>query len=79
LRPIIAVNERKVAPQFAQVATAHKIARTVYHLLKYKVQYVDLGAEQFEQKQRDRDVVALQKKAAKLGFTISSAVAQLAA
>ena len=32
-------------PRFAQVATAHKIARTVYHLLKYHVPYVELGAE----------------------------------
>jgi transposase len=57
-------------PQFAQVATAHKIARTVYHLLKYRVQYADIGVEGFEQKQRERDVVALRKKAAKLGFTL---------
>jgi transposase len=57
-------------PQYAQVATAHKIARTVYHLLKNHVQYHDIGAEGFEQKQRDRDIVALRKKAAKLGFTL---------
>jgi transposase len=57
-------------PQFAQVATAHKIARMVYHLLKYRVQYVEMGAEEFEQKQRERDVVALRKKAAKLGFQL---------
>jgi hypothetical protein len=58
-------------PRFAQVATAHKIARTVYHLLKYHVQYVDLGAESFAQKQREREVAALRKKAAKLGFTLA--------
>jgi transposase len=57
-------------PLFAQVATAHKIARTVYHLLKYHVQYTDIGAEGFTQKQRDRDIAALRKKAAKLGFTL---------
>jgi transposase len=59
-------------PQFAQVATAHKIARTVYHLLKQHVQYVELGAEGFEHKQRERDVAALRKKAAKLGFILTS-------
>src|SRR5207248_3366336 len=58
-------------PQFAQVATAHKIARTVYHMLKYHVQYEDIGADGFEQKQRERDVAALRKKAAKLGFTLT--------
>ena len=33
----------------AQVATAHKIARTVYHLLKYKTAYHDIGAKAYEQ------------------------------
>jgi len=59
-------------PQFAQVATAHKIARTVYHLLKYQVQYADIGTEGFERKQRERDVATLQKRAAKLGFTLTA-------
>ncbi len=57
-------------PQFAQVATAHKMARIVYHMLKYHVQYADIGAEGFEQQQRERDVTALRKKAANLGFTL---------
>jgi len=59
-------------PRFAQVATAHKMARTVYHLLKYRVSYAEIGAEAFEQKQREREVAALRKKAAKLGFTLTS-------
>jgi transposase len=59
-------------PKFAQVATAHKIARTVYHLLKYHVQYVDIGVEGFEHKQRERELAALRKKATKLGFTLTA-------
>jgi transposase len=59
-------------PLFAQVATAHKLARIVYHLLKNHVQYEDIGAEGFEQKQRDRDVAALRKKAAKMGFVLTT-------
>ena len=58
-------------PMFAQVATAHKIARTIYHLLKFHVQYEDIGADGFAHKQRERDVDALRRKAAKLGFTLS--------
>jgi len=58
-------------PRFAQVATAHKMARTVYHLLKFRVTFNDIGAEGFESLQRERDVRALQKKAAKLGFLLS--------
>ncbi len=44
------------------MATAHKIARIVYHLLKYHVQYADIGADGFAQKQREREVASLQKK-----------------
>lgn len=61
----------KSGPMAAQVATAHKLARTVYHMLKYHVQYEELGALAFEQKQRERDVAALRKKAAKLGITLN--------
>jgi hypothetical protein len=57
-------------PMFAQAATAHKIARTVYHLLKYRVQYVEMGADTYAQKQRERDIITLRKKAAKLGFKL---------
>jgi len=40
----------KVDEMAAQVTTAHKLARTVYHMLKYHVQYEELGALAFEQK-----------------------------
>jgi hypothetical protein len=55
---------------FAQALTAHKIARIVYHMLKYRVQYEDIGAEAFGCIQRERDLAILRKKAAKLGFTL---------
>ncbi|HVO69045.1 MAG TPA: IS110 family transposase, partial [Aggregatilineaceae bacterium] len=57
-------------PLFAQAATANKIARTLYHMLKYHVQYEDMGAEEFERQHRDRDIKALRKRAANLGFTL---------
>jgi transposase len=57
-------------PLFAQAATANKIARTVYHMLKYHVQYEDMGAAEFERQHRDRDIKALRKRAAKLGLTL---------
>jgi transposase len=58
---------------FAQIATAHKMARIVCHLLKYRVPYIDIGAEEFVRKQRERDVNALRKRAAKLGFALADA------
>lgn len=54
----------------ALVATAYKIARTVYYMLKNRVQYHDIGAEAYEQKQRERELAYLKKKAAKLGFDL---------
>src|ERR1700694_3713350 len=72
---LVAYYRRKRAqggPLFAQVATAHKLARAVYHLLKYHVPFEDIGAEAYEHKQRDREIAALHKKAAKFGFTLNA-------
>lgn len=59
-----------LGPMAALVATAHKIARTVYYMLKHRVQYQDMGAEAYEKKQAERELAYLKKKAAKLGFTL---------
>jgi transposase len=61
----------QLGPRQALVATAHKIARTVYHLLKYHVPFEELGASGYELKQRQRKLAFLRKKAAQLGFTLS--------
>lgn len=60
-----------LGPQQALVATAHKIARTVYHMLQHRSTYHDLGAAAYEQKHREQEVIYLQRKAAKLGFTLT--------
>ncbi len=57
-------------PQSAIVATAHKIARIVYHLLTHRTAYRDLSAAEYERRTRDRDLAALRKKAAGFGFTL---------
>jgi transposase len=61
----------QIGPMQALVATAHKIARTVYYMLKPRVQYHDIGAVAYEAKQQDRELAYLKKKAAKLGFTLT--------
>ena len=68
-------KKAQLGPMQALVATAHKIARTVYHLLKAKTPYHDLGAEKYEQQFREREVTQLRKTAAKLGFTLTTAAA----
>jgi len=53
------------------VATAHNLARIVYHLLKDRVPSHDIGAAEYTQRFRTRAMHYLQKKAAKLGCTLS--------
>jgi hypothetical protein len=62
----------QLGPAQALVATAHRIARTVYFMLKHKVAYKDLGADGYETQQREREVAALKRRAAKLGFDLTT-------
>lgn len=55
----------------AITATAHKLARIIYRLLKYGENYVQKGMEDYEQKYRQRLVHNLQKTAASLGFQLT--------
>ena len=54
----------------ATVATAHAIARVVYRMLKYKVEYEKISVEEYEQKYKDTQIKYLKKKAGKLGFQL---------
>jgi transposase len=60
----------RVGPKSAIVATAHKIARIVYHLLSHRMPYRDLPAAEYEQRAREREIAAVRKKAARLGLTL---------
>jgi hypothetical protein len=54
----------------AVVATAHKLARIIYFMLKNRSDYVDVGAEQYDERQRARAIQRLQRQAAKLGLRL---------
>ena len=54
----------------ATVATAHMIARVVYRMLKYKVEYEKINIEEYEQKYKDQQIKYMQKKAAKFGLQL---------
>lgn len=54
----------------AIVATAHKLSRIVYYMLKYRQDYVDPGASHYEEQYRARAIRNLQHKAAKLGMQL---------
>jgi transposase len=63
----------RLGPVQALVATAHTIARTVYHMRKNRGQYHDIGAAEDNQRFCEGALHYLQKKAAKLGYTLSPA------
>jgi transposase len=54
----------------ATVATAHAIARTVYKMLKYKVEYDQIDVTEYEKKYEEQQIKYVKKKAAKLGFQL---------
>ncbi len=58
----------QLGPPKAITATAHKIARLVYSLLKYGTKYVDPGQDYYEKQYRDRIIKNLHKKAKSLGY-----------
>jgi transposase len=51
-------------------ATAHKLARIVYRLIKHGENYVRQGLEDYEKKFKDRKLNALQKTAKAMGFDL---------
>jgi transposase len=69
----------RLGPAQATVATAHAIARAVYRMLKYKVDYettpalapgASVSVEEYEKKYRDQQFKYMRKKAAKLGYQL---------
>jgi len=54
----------------AITATAHKIARIVYHMLKERKPYQPQNIETYSQQQRDRYLKRLQRQAGKLGMKL---------
>lgn len=51
-------------------ATAHKLARIIYAMLKNRTPYHDLGATYFEEQHRQRAVNSLKRRAAILGYSL---------
>ena len=60
----------RLGPQSAIGATAHKIARIIYHLLTHRTSFRDLSPEEYSQRIRAREIAAMRKKAARLGLTL---------
>jgi transposase len=54
----------------AITATAHKLARLVYSMLRYGTAYVDAGQQAYKQQYRDRVLTNLQRKARVFGYQL---------
>ncbi|MBO0723665.1 MAG: IS110 family transposase [Blastocatellia bacterium] len=57
-------------PAAAATATAHKISRLYYSLVKNGTEYQDQGARAYEERERERIVMSLKKRATALGFEL---------
>lgn len=63
-------QKSRLGPAQAAVATAHLIARVVYKMLKYKVEYEPLSAAEYEKHYQEQQLKYLKKKAAKFGLQL---------
>lgn len=54
----------------ATTATAHKLARLIYSMLKHGTDYVDVGQDYYEQHYRQRVLKNLHRKAQALGYQL---------
>lgn len=60
----------RLGPAQATVATAHAIARVVYRMLKYKVEYEPLNVNEYQKRYEEQQIKYMKKKAAKFGFQL---------
>lgn len=60
----------RLGPAKAITATAHKIAKIIYNMLRYGVEYREAGQDYYEQQYQDRIIRNLKKKAEILGFSL---------
>jgi transposase len=60
----------RLGPSQATVATAHAIARVVYRMLKYQVEYEPLNVNEYQRQYEVQQIKYLKKRAAKFGFQL---------
>jgi len=63
-------SARRKAPASAATATARKIARLYYSLMKNGREYEEQGARACEERERERIVANLKKRARAFGFEL---------
>jgi transposase len=66
----------RIGKMQAVTATAHKLARIVYSLLKYGTEYNDAGQDYYERRYQERVLRNLQQRAKALGFELVPAAVE---
>ena len=64
------IMRARIGPQQAIVATAHKLARIIYTMLKDKKPFIAASAEDYDKAQHARELKTVKRRAAKLGLTL---------
>jgi transposase len=54
----------------AIIATAHKLAKIVYTMLREQIQFIESGQNAYEQKYQERVVAKIKRKASELGYDL---------
>lgn len=60
----------RLGPAQATVATAHTLARVVYRMLKFQVEYEPLSVNEYQKHYEEQQIKYMRKKAAKFGFQL---------
>ena len=63
-------TKARLGPAQATVATAHALARVVYRMLNYKVEYETISVEEYEKRYREQQLKYMKKRAARLGYQL---------
>lgn len=64
-------KKAQLGPPKAITATAHKLAKILYHMLRYGTEYQEAGQTYYEEQYRSRLIKGLRKKASLLGFELT--------
>ncbi len=57
-------------PMKAITATAHKLAKIIYNMLRHGTDYMEAGQQYYEEQYRDRSIRNLKRRAAELGLQL---------
>ena len=60
----------RLGPAKAITATARKLACLIYRMLRYGMEYVDAGQQEYERRYREQQLKSLKARAAAFGYAL---------